>query len=176
MHFHLEIYLPKDTDVKDWEEVENLIGEYLEPYNERNEEQFENVRFGDLPTIRPKSGKRFEIGKDDDGNSIFSTTDPDLEQWLKEIHFCNPVAFWDFWEIGGRWYKHHENGDNNITEISKLRKLKPNLTSAIFLIHPNKPFYSKEMFANGKWNCDVFAKLDELDITDGYLATVDCHI
>ncbi len=172
MHYHLEIYLPKETDIKNWNEVENLVKEYMKPYDEEDDKLFEDVQLEDLPTVLRPSEKRFIIGKESNGNDMFSNADPLIDNFDNMIESCNPVAFWDYWEIGRRWDKYH--GDN-VIEISEFRKLKLDLTPRILLINPHKPFYSEEMFLHGKWDCDVLAKLDELGIKDGYLVTVDCR-
>ena len=173
MHYHLEIYLPKETNIEKREDVENLIREYMEPYDEDNEELLENVQPGNLPTTIRPSEKKFIIGKDDSGKDIFSDVIISADISDDIIECCNPVGFWNVWDIGGKWDKYH--GDN-IIEISEFRKLKPDLAPRILLINPHEPFYSEEMFLYGKWNCDVLAKLNELEITDGYLVTVDCQI
>nr|QBK93912.1 MAG: hypothetical protein LCPAC406_02260 [Pithovirus LCPAC406] len=170
MHYHLEVYLPKDTDVKNWDEVENLIEEYMKPYDENNEEKFENVRMRDLSINLRPTHKIFVVGKDDSGKDIFS----DKNSFIGNMtDFCNPIAFWNSWKLGGVWDKYHKD---NVIEISEFRKLKLNSAPRILLISPHKPFYSEEIFLYGKWDCDVLAKLDKLEITDGYLVTVDCRI
>ena len=58
---------------------------------------------------------------------------------------------------------HHE-GD--IMEISELRKLKPNYSCYTVFIDSNGVFFPDD---------NIFTVFDELNITEGYLVTVDYH-
>ncbi len=186
MHYHLEVWIPKDTNIKNLEEVVGLVAKYMKPLSEK--------MFWDSWQI----GGRFS-GSHDDYNP---NTDP---KNLGDCYVClgTRIGYGDLCRIcngtglGFKWstdWAHHE-GD--IMKISELKNLKPNFESCILLVDPHEPFFSSKFYSDKGWNGDVFTTLDELKIagravpgrpkadlpkrkalepqsvTEGYLVTVD---
>ncbi len=97
--------------------------------------------------------------------------------------------FWyDRYEIGGYWEDEHdpeissdyeerkdefysddEDESPHVMEIRLLRKIHPKFDCGVLIVNDN--VYNQQ----DEWNGDVFTALRDLDISKGYLVTVDYH-
>ncbi len=55
MHYHGEVFIPKDTDIKDLDNVHNLVSKCLNPYSEHNEEADEDMQLWDWSPLRART-------------------------------------------------------------------------------------------------------------------------
>jgi len=187
MHYHVEVYIPKgeESATPTPEDVEGIVSEILEPYNEE--------RGGNNSSF---AWDWYEIGGRWKGAHVPGydiETDPAN---IETCRICNgtgirPNGLSDF---GVEWFR-STNGCNGCNGTGKAVKWPtqfsphpkdvipvsevPDCLSCYVLIMNGKAYeterWTGKAFKKTKFKGNAYLLLKSLGITEGYLVTVDCH-